>query len=205
MRRIVVGVAAILVGLGVLLTVLLQGAGRGAIAQQPQGTPRPGAVVVEPVERVPGPAIPTLTAAERTQAEALFGQAIVPSTQGVLTNEAQLGPLRQLLAGRSFTVTQAGVWHTSKSLQKLGAILTVRLAAPLTTGIVAWPAYSYDETESTSPPYREAVNNFGTTNATELTVIVDLNRNQVVYIRPTAGQTIVRPPGATPARTPTQR
>lgn len=121
---------------------------------------------------------PTLSAAERDEALAIL-------SSNTFAN--------QVLAGRTYTVTEAGPWTTFTN-QRLGASLLLTLKEPAAYGLTNWPAMKYDETEGTSPPYETVTFPASAVAVTEFKVNIDLTQDLLVGMVP-AGDAIVSPGG----------
>lgn len=119
-------------------------------------------------EGLPKPNIPELTEDERAKA------------LSTATNDSLVA---QLLAGREYSIESVGVWHTSRGLQKLGAVIAFSLAQPAEIEI-DWPVIEYDQTELATPPYQQGTRHYLAKGVHRLYVLVDLQRGQVVEVMP---------------------
>jgi hypothetical protein len=136
-----------------------------------------GATGQEPDPAGPEPALPQLTAEEVARAKAVVKGSPV---------------LQQLGLHQAPVVAEVGVWHTSKTLDKLGAVVLLRLAEPARVK-GAFPAIVYDDSERTRPPYSERVTMIDTADVTTLVGVVDLARDKLVALHPGPGG-VVRSP-----------
>ncbi|CCF86254.1 hypothetical protein [Nitrolancea hollandica] len=114
------------------------------------------------------PNIPELTEDERSEATAL-----------AINNPF----VAQILADRECSVSSVGVWHTSRELQKIGAVVIISLAQPATLEL-DWPTIDFDRTELTTPPYQQRTEHYLATGVQRLVVMVDLRRGEVVSVGP---------------------
>ena len=137
------------------------------------GLPTPGPKPPRPpVAAMPvglQPNIPHLSEEERARALA------------IATEDSRV---QQLLAGREYSLTSIGVWHTSKDLEKIGAGIIFSLPEPASFEL-DWLLVDYDESEASFPPYRQVRQRFTLVDVTNLVVKVDLHRGEVIAI--TAG------------------
>lgn len=151
-----------------------------ALAQfTPQGV-RPPVRAPSPLKAHPrsGPAMPTLTEAERTQA------------LSIATSSARL---QAILSGHTYTVRNVAVWLT-KDHAKLGAAVTLALPRP-TSFEHDWPYIEYDKADPSFSRYQTRTARWGVENVRELFVLVDLSKNDIVNITPapTGGPRVVKP------------
>jgi hypothetical protein len=119
---------------------------------------------------VPGPPLPELTEGERDKAlEIAFGDERVIA----------------VLEGHAYTVEAVGVWTTPKSLRKVGAGIVLSFAQPISVdGDFPYVDYGGDEYGAAWDEYREGVAHVVSDSVTELQIMVDLARGQVVAINP---------------------
>jgi hypothetical protein len=157
-RRIVFGGLA-----GVTLLVAIFAG--SAVAQQFSTNP-----VAEPevVETYPQPGIPDLTKEDRDRA--------IEIAQADAT-------VARLIEGRDYTIDSVGVWHTSKTLEKIGAGVILALSEPASYDI-DWPTAIYDRSERSQPPYEETTKRYAAHDVQRIVVMVDLNRQKVVVVSP---------------------
>jgi hypothetical protein len=119
---------------------------------------------------LPGPPIPELTEEERDRAlEIAFGDQRVTV----------------LVKGHPYTVEAIGVWTTSKSLRKVGAGIVLSFAQPISVEAdLPYVDYGGDEYGPAWDEYREGVAHVASDSVTEMHIMVDLARGQVVAINP---------------------
>ena len=183
MGRLFVIAAAASAGLAAILLVPGLRESLPAQGQQPPRQPSGTVVAVRTVQ--PDQPVPTLTPAEQDRARAF-----------VTGNDR----LRQWVGGRQFTVDAVYVWNSSPTgspngrSEKLGAAVHITFAQPF-AGTFAWPVKLYDGYTANGEgigPYREGVQTVTVRNVTELDVVVDFAKNQIVEIRPGPGTVFQR-------------
>lgn len=145
--------------------MILLGAAGLALSQVTAQTPQPQQPAL--VERAASAAIPQLTDAERNKA-----------TQVALSDPRVAG----LLNGRNYSVRAIAPWHTSSSLQKLGAVPIIAFEKPFQAEL-DWPTMEYDEEKIAFPHYRETTQRKAL-EVRELQVFVDLQAGRVVEMLP---------------------
>jgi hypothetical protein len=91
--------------------------------------------------------------------------------------------LRRILEGRAYTVTDIGVWHASRDLRKIGAVIRIALAERATIE-ADWPWADYDDSETMWPPYIERIEHSRIDDVSGLWALVDLTINRLVGIDP---------------------
>jgi hypothetical protein len=109
--------------------------------------------------------IPTLTAADRVDAERLAS-----------------GELTRLVGAGGFAIGDVGVWHTH-GRQKLGAIVVAAARGPRSFH-ARWPLIDYDRSETSAQGYADDTAEFTASNVDEFLVLVDLRRGRVVQVEP---------------------
>jgi hypothetical protein len=133
-------------------------------------TPAPPATPSLAESPLPGPPLPELTEEERDKALdiALSGERVTA-----------------LLQGRASAVEAIGVWTTPKSLQKVGAGIVLSFPEPISVdGDFPYIDYGGDEYGAAWDEYREGVAHVASDSVTEVHIMVDLVRGQVVAINP---------------------
>jgi hypothetical protein len=155
---------------GLLLAAAPVGCGHGGQSQADRrtATPAPPATPHLVESPLPGPPIPELTEEERDKA-----LEIAMSDERVTT----------LLEGHPYTVEAVGVWTTPKSLRRVGAGIVLSFAQPISVeGDLPYVDYGGDEYGAAWDEYREGIAHVASDSATEMHVMVDLARGQVVAI-----------------------
>lgn len=137
----------------------------------PEGPAKTGGIQLPQTDK-----IPQLTEEERAR------------VQSIATNDARV---QKLISGRQYSVTSVGVWH-SRSLKVIGGGVIFTLAEPASFEM-DWPAANYDEAEATWPPYQPDVRHYSAKEVSQLAVLVDLQKDAVVEIRPGPGVKIEEP------------
>lgn len=90
-----------------------------------------------------------------------------------------------LLQRHAYTVDAIGVWTTPKSLRKVGASIVLSFAPPISVeGDFPYVYYGWDEHGPAWDEYREGVAHVASDSVSEVHVMVDLARGQVVAIHP---------------------
>ena len=157
---------------GLLLVAAPVGCGREGQSQADgrTATPAPPATPHLVESPPPGPPIPELT--EEEQDKALD---IAMSDERVTA----------LLEGHPYTVEAIGLWTTPKSLRKVGAVIVLSFAQPISVdGDLPYVDYGGDEYGAAWDEYREGVAHVASDSVTEMHIMVDLARGQVVAINP---------------------
>ena len=109
--------------------------------------------------------IPTLTAAERMDAQRLASD-----------------ELTALVGAGRFAIGDVGVWHTH-GRKKLGAIVVA--TARGTRAVRAhWPLIDYDRSETSAQGYTDDGASYTASGVDEYLVLVDLRRGRVVQVEP---------------------
>lgn len=111
--------------------------------------------------------VPKLTVQQRQQ------------VAGIAVNDPRI---RKLIQEQPVEVADVLVWTKSNG-ELIGGVVTLALAGPRRIA-GEWLALNYDGTEATSPPYETVPYGATYSNVTSLTVMVDLNRGQVVGVSP---------------------
>jgi len=96
--------------------------------------------------------------------------------------------LAKALGAAPRTIVKSGPWTTSgvggSPVRLLGAAFVVAPPKSIELRSVALPGALYDQTERNRTPYQSVVNTVSAKQVTQLMVLVDLNRGQVVNITP---------------------
>lgn len=184
MRRILVVASVSSVVLALALTAVL--AVRTWAQPAPQGPPPPAVAVPQP--NIPGPRhpIPTLTPEQQAKAKELFANDLRAQT---------------LFRGHEYVVGRLGPWLGTGGARLIGVLMDVSLRQPATIE-GDWPLITYDDTETTSPPYREDTVRMTVRGALKFHVLVDLQRERLVSINPFQPQEIILAPGSNAPRRP---
>jgi hypothetical protein len=166
-RRIV---SVVLVGAGALLAFSPVGSAVEAHVE---------AAFADPIAPIPGPALPgpeppQLSADEMARA------------LDIARNDVAV---KSLLAGRAYSPGKIGPWTTYRGA-KIGAVMLLSLHEPATYAMREWPLLVYDESERSTPPYRQKSVRLQASNVRELMVWVDLNRSRIVGVDPGVGAQI---------------
>ena len=121
---------------------------------------------------------PTAATIELAAAEQQRARGIVAADKALAT----------ALGGTPHAITKSGPWTTSgangQASRLLGAAFVVTPQKPVELRTVALPGALYDQTERTASPYQRVVNTVSAKHVTQLMVLVDLLRGQVVNITP---------------------
>ncbi len=119
---------------------------------------------------------------------------LTPEQHATVVSIAEADPrVQNLLAGHSYTVRDVVPWSRVYSDLLIGAEVTFSWDSPasMTTD---WPGISYDNSETTNPPWTSSTNTYGVTGMTSLVVLVDLTGSLVVSIEPGLEATVTQPP-----------
>ena len=164
---------------GAILLLTSAGAAVGTVTSQvlekpPAPTAGPG---------LPSPAIPWLTDAEKSEAARIL--AADPRTKAIFD-------------GASYTVADIGPFTTTDQ-RLIGAAMIIRLDAPKSFPVVEWPAIEPDWTHGSGfPHYRERTFPASTTDVSDFDVLVDLNRDRLISLRPRNAEKTQIAPGMKP-------
>jgi hypothetical protein len=112
---------------------------------------------------------PTLTAQQVTQA------------QNILQGDSRF---LNIVGSTSYTITSTNAWVRQGTGANIGALMEVTLPAPQAFTDVVWPSVTYDDSETSNPPYTTGTYQETFTEVTELDALVDLNSGQLVSINP---------------------
>lgn len=162
-RLSLVGLAPTAAGLVLLLTP----AG-GAVGTRPKQVPgKPPAPAPGP--GIPSPSIPWLTDAQKSE------------SVRVLADDRRT---KAIFGGTSYKVTDIGPF-TSKDNRLIGAAMIIHLDAPKSFPVVEWPAIEpIFGSRSNFPNYRERTLPASATNVSDFDVLIDLNRDRLISLRP---------------------
>lgn len=101
--------------------------------------------------------------------------------------------VQELIAGDGSSVTNVGGWWTKGNRSIIGAGLEIVFDPPLRDVDRTWVLIDYDETETTSPPYRVVEMRYPASELRSVMVRVDFDRNAVVGLEPGPGSVAQRP------------
>ena len=161
-RRRGIGAVLVIVGLMVLLAPV--GAALSSLVLPDGDAPEPPAAG----RPEPGPAIPTLSEAQRARAQELLG------------SDPQAD---RFLQGRDYRVAELGPWTTEDG-RVIGASMVVRLSSPASFEMSRWPAIEQADERAGGRSYRESTLQMAADDVSELMVRVDLERQAVVSVEP---------------------
>jgi hypothetical protein len=157
---------AVLSTAGLILLLTPAGGAVGTAAEQVLGKP-PAAPT--PGRGLPSPAIPWLTDAQKSEAARILGAD--PRTKSILQ-------------GAAYTVADIGPFTTGDD-RLIGAALIIHLDAPTSFPVVDWPAIEPDFGPGSSfPHYRERTLPASATNISDFDVLVDVNHDRLISLRP---------------------
>lgn len=97
----------------------------------------------------------------------------------------------QLLAGQTYSFTDAGLWLGAGDNGRTGAELIVNWPDTISVSDYDWPSIGSDD--DTSATYTEGTSRYGVSGLRELDVLVDLGRNRLVSMEPSGDYTETYP------------
>jgi hypothetical protein len=170
---------AVLGAVGAILLLRPAGATVGTITGHALGKPP----APTPGLGLPSPAIPWLTDAEKSQAAR------------ILASDRRT---KAIFGSASYTVVDIGPFTTTDQ-RLIGAAMIIHLDAAKSFPVVEWPAIEPDWTRGSGfPHYRERTLPASATDVSDFDVLVDLNRDRLISLRPRNAEKMKIAPGMKP-------